>query len=76
MGGIDYRKLSIGVILLQILILYIFVFYYRASLFYMTLALVTSTAMGMLPHYLGVGKSHLMGILIIPAIVIYMQMFI
>ena len=76
MGGVDYRKLSIGVIILQIVILYIFVFYYQAPVIYMTIALVTSTAMGMLPHYIGVGKSHLMGILIIPAIVIYMQMFI
>ena len=76
MGGVDYKKLSIGVILLQILILYIFIFYYQAPVFYMTLALITSTSMGMLPHYLGIGKSHLMGILIIPAIIIYMQMFI
>ena len=76
MGGVDYRKLSIGVILLQIVILYIFIFYYKAPILYMTLALITSTAMGMLPHYIGVGKSHLMGVLIIPAIVIYMQMFI
>ena len=75
MGGIDYKNLSIGVILLQILILYIFILYYQAPIVYMTLALITSTAMGMLPHYIGVGKSHLMGILIIPAIVIYMQMF-
>ncbi|WP_407415043.1 tripartite tricarboxylate transporter permease [Methanobrevibacter sp.] len=76
MGGVDYRKLSIGVIILQIVILYIFIFYYQAPVFYMTLALITSTAMGMLPHYIGLGKSHLMGILIIPAIIIYMQMFI
>ena len=76
MGGVDYRKLSIGVIILQIVILYIFIFYYHAPVFYMTLALITSTAMGMLPHYIGIGKSHLMGILIIPAIIIYMQMFI
>ena len=76
MGGVDYRKLSIGVIILQIVILYIFVFYYQAPVIYMTIALITSTAMGILPHYIGVGKSHLMGILIIPAIVIYMQMFI
>ena len=75
MGKVDYKKLSIGVILLQIVILFIFIFYYEAPVAYMILALVTSTAMGMLPHYLGVGKSHLMGVLIIPAIVIYMQMF-
>ncbi|WP_462316203.1 tripartite tricarboxylate transporter permease [Methanobrevibacter sp.] len=76
MGGVDYKKLSIGVILLQIVILYLFVIYYKAPVMYMTLALITSTAMGMLPHYIGIGKSHLMGVLIIPAIVIYMQMFI
>ena len=76
MGRVDYKKLSIGVILLQIVILYMFIFYYKAPVFYMTLALITSTAMGMLPHYIGIGKSHLMGVLIIPAIVIYMQMFI
>ena len=75
MGGVDYKKMSIGVIILQIVILYIFIFYYKAPPLYMTLALITSTAMGMLPHYIGVGKSHLMGVLIIPAIVIYMQMF-
>lgn len=76
MARVDYRKLSIGVILLQVLILFIFIFYYQAPLAYMVLALITSTAMGMLPHYLGIGKSHLMGVLIVPAIVIYMQMFI
>lgn len=76
MGGVDYRKLSIAVIILQIGILYIFTLYYKALIFYMTLALITSTALGMLPHYIGVGKSHLMGVLIVPAIVIYMQMFI
>lgn len=37
MAGINYRKLSIGVISLQILILYIFIFYYNAPIFYMTL---------------------------------------
>ena len=76
MGGVDYRKLSIAVIILQIGILYFFTLYYKAPIFYMTLALITSTALGMLPHYIGVGKSHLMGVLIVPAIVIYMQMFI
>ncbi|MDO5848414.1 MAG: tripartite tricarboxylate transporter permease [Methanobrevibacter sp.] len=75
MGGIDYRKLSIAVIVLQIVILYIFVFYYKGPIFFITLLLITSTAMGLLPHYLGVGKSHLMGVLIIPAIAIYFQMF-
>lgn len=75
MSGIDYRKLSIAVIVLQVILLYIFGLYYQAPLPYLTLMLVTSTAMGLLPHYLNVGKSHLMSVLIIPAIIIYMQMF-
>lgn len=75
MAGVDYRKLSIAVILLQVLILYVFVFYYNGPVFFMTLLLVTSTALGLVPHYLGVGKSNLMGVLIVPAIVIYFQMF-
>lgn len=75
MSDIDYRKLSIAVIVLQVILLYIFGLYYQAPLLYLTLMLVTSTAMGLLPHYLDVGKSHLMGVLIIPAIIIYMQMF-
>jgi len=75
MSGIDYRKLSITVIVLQVILLYIFGLYYQAPLPYLTLMLITSTAIGLLPHYLDVSKSHLMGILIIPAIIIYMQMF-
>lgn len=75
MGGVNYRKLSISVIILQIIILYIFVIYYNGPFLFISLLLITSTALGLLPHYLGVGKSHLMGVLIIPAIVIYFQMF-
>lgn len=71
MDNVDYKKLSLTVILLIILILYIFIIYYDAPLLYLTGLLITSTAMGLLPHYLGLGKSHLMGVLIIPAIVIY-----
>ena len=75
MQNIDYKKLSISVIILMIVILYIFAIVYNAPIPYITLALITSTAMGLLPHYLGVGKSHLMGVLIIPAMVVYFNMF-
>ena len=76
MQGIDYKKLSIGVILLMIIILYAFAIVYKGPILYLTLGLITTTAMGLLPHYLGVSKSHLMGVLILPAIIIYMQMYI
>lgn len=73
--GLDYRKLSIGVIILIVLILYIFIIIYDGPMTYMTLALITSTALGLLPHYLGVSKSQLMGVLIVPALIIYFNMF-
>ena len=76
MQGIDYKKLSIAVIFLMIAILYAFAIIYKGPILYLTLALITTTAMGLLPHYLGVSKSHLMGVLILPAIIIYMQMYI
>ena len=76
MQGVDYKKLSISVIILMIVILYVFAFVYEGPVLYLTLGLITSTAMGLLPHYLGVSKSHLMGVLILPAIIIYMQMFV
>ena len=59
-----------------IAILYAFAIIYKGPILYLTLALITTTAMGLLPHYLGVSKSHLMGVLILPAIIIYMQMYI
>jgi len=36
------------------------------------LTYITSISLGLLPHYLGINKSHLMGVLIVPAIVVYM----
>ena len=67
---------SVIVIILMIAILYAFAIIYKGPILYLTLALITTTAMGLLPHYLGVSKSHLMGVLILPAIIIYMQMYI
>lgn len=72
MQKIDYKKLSITVIILMIAILYVFVFVYNAPIWYLTLVLIASTALGLLPHYLGSNKSHLMGVLIVPAMIIYM----
>jgi len=75
MEGIDYKKLSISVIILMIGILYIFIFVYNGPFLYLTMALIASTALGLIPHYVGVSKSHLMGVLIVPAMIIYFTMF-
>ena len=73
--GINYGKISYISIGLMISIVYIFTFVYHGPVLYISLILITSTALGLLPHFQGLSKSHLMGVLIIPAIVIYYQMF-
>jgi putative membrane protein len=74
--GIDYKKLSLFAITLMIILLFVFAIIYGAPIPYLTLVLITSTALGLLPHYLGVSKSHLMGVLIFPAMIIYFNIFI
>ncbi|MBV1730178.1 MAG: hypothetical protein KUA33_08085, partial [Methanobacterium sp.] len=73
--GINYNKLTTVAITLMVTILLIFSILEHSNILFIILALLTSTALGLLPHYLGVSKSHLMGVLIVPAIVIYYIMF-
>lgn len=68
---INYRKLSWIVIIFMSLLVVGFSLWYRANIFFMLLVYITAIALGLLPHYLGVNKSNLMGVLIVPAIVIY-----
>ncbi|MEN6293664.1 MAG: tripartite tricarboxylate transporter permease [Methanobacterium sp.] len=71
---INYRKLSCFVITFMSLLVVGFALWYRANLFFMLLAYLTAVALGLLPHYLGVNKSNLMGVLIVPAIVVYFNL--
>ena len=75
MQGINYKKLSLIVIIFMVVLLICFSVIEGASLPFIVLTLITSTTLGLLPHYLGVSKSHLMGVLIVPAIIIYFSMF-
>ncbi len=68
---INYRTLSWIVIVFMSLLVVGFSLWYRANLFFMLLVYITAIALGLLPHYLGVNKSNLMGVLILPAIVVY-----
>jgi len=71
---INYRKLSWIVITFMSLLVIGFSLWYHANIFFMLLVYVTAIALGLLPHYLGVNKSNLMGVLIVPAIVIYFNL--
>lgn len=68
---LDYCKLSWLVIIFMTVIVMFFTFMEQANPLFVLLVYVTSVALGLLPHYLGLNKSNLMGVLIVPAIVIY-----
>lgn len=72
---VNYEKLTKIIIIFMIIILLIFCIIENAPIYYILLSLITSIALGLIPHYTGVSKSHLMGVLIVPAIVIYYAMF-
>lgn len=67
----DYIKLSKVVIILMSILIVIFSLIEKSNLFYVFILYLTSISLGLMPHYLGVNKSNLMGVLIVPAIIIY-----
>lgn len=68
---LDYNKLSWLVIIFMTVIVMVFTVMEQANPLFVMLVYLTSVALGLLPHYLGINKSNLMGVLIVPAIVIY-----
>lgn len=69
---IDYSKLSVSVIVFMSALIIIFSLIENSDILFVILVYVTSISLGLIPHYVGVNKSNLMGVLIIPAIVLYM----
>lgn len=72
---INYEKLSWTVIIFMSVLVVAFSLWYHANILFMMIVYLTSISLGLLPHYVGVNKSNLMGVLIVPAIVIYYGMF-
>lgn len=72
---INYENLTRVVIVFMSLLVIGFSLWYRANILFMMIVYITAIALGLLPHYVGVNKSNLMGVLIVPAIVIYFGMF-
>ena len=68
---INYRKLSWFVIIFMSFLVVLFTVMEHTNLFYIILVYLTAIALGLLPHYVEVNKSNLMGVLILPAIIIY-----
>jgi hypothetical protein len=73
-NSINYGLLSkLGIIFTSLLVI-IFALIENVNILYVLLVFITSISLGMIPHYTGVNKSNLMGVLIIPAIIIYASM--
>jgi putative membrane protein len=68
---INYEKLSLLVIIFMSFLVVLFGVMEHANLFFVLVIYITSISLGLLPHYLDINKSNLMGVLIVPAIVIY-----
>jgi putative membrane protein len=68
---LDYKQLTWYVIVFMSLLVGLFSFIEQANVLMVVLTYITSISLGLLPHYLGLNKSHLMGVLIVPAIVVY-----
>ncbi|WP_048191457.1 tripartite tricarboxylate transporter permease [Methanobacterium sp. SMA-27] len=68
---INYSKLSKLVITFMSVLVFFFALIEHTNLLYILLVYITSISLGLIPHYIGVNKSNLMGVLIVPAIIIY-----
>jgi len=68
---LDYNQLSRWVIILMTVLVVIFTLNEGSNLYYILFLYIISISLGLIPHYVGVNKSNLMGVLIIPAVVIY-----
>jgi len=71
---INYKKLSWGVVIFMSSLVFIFSILQHANIPFILISYITAISLGLLPHYLGVNKSNLMGVLIVPAIVIYLSL--
>ncbi len=71
---INYGLLSKFIVLFTSVLVVIFAFIENANILYILLVYMTSISLGLIPHYIGVNKSNLMGVLILPAIIIYTSM--
>jgi putative membrane protein len=69
---LNYNKLSWAVIIFMSFLVFVFTLMEHANILFILLVYITSITLGLLPHYLRLSKSNLMGVLIVPAIVVYM----
>jgi len=72
---VNYEKLTWIVIAFMSILVIAFSLWYHINILFIIITYITAISLGLIPHYVGVNKSNLMGVLIVPAIVIYYGMF-
>jgi putative membrane protein len=69
---LNYKKLTWTVIIFMSSLVLIFTISEHENLLLVLISYFTSITLGLLPHFTGINKSNLMGVLIVPAIVVYL----
>lgn len=72
--NINYKNLCLAVIIFMSFLVIFFSVLENVNVPFMLLVFLTAISMGLLPHYLAVNKSNLMGVLIVPAILVYFSL--
>jgi putative membrane protein len=71
-NNVNYRNLNIALVILITILVIGYSFVSGAVMFYVVLCYISSIALGLLPNYLDISKSNLMGVLIVPSIITYL----
>jgi len=71
---LNYKKLCWTTIIFMSSLVVLFSIIEQVNILFMVLVYITSISIGILPNVLGVNKSNLMGVLIVPAVVVYFYM--
>ncbi|MBO7719976.1 MAG: tripartite tricarboxylate transporter permease [Methanosphaera sp.] len=74
-NNVNYYNLNILLVVLITVIVLAYSIVTNAPIYYVLICYVTSIALGLLPNYLDVSKSNLMGVLIVPSIITYLGLF-
>ncbi|MGC9517539.1 MAG: tripartite tricarboxylate transporter permease [Methanomicrobiales archaeon] len=71
---LNYKKLCWTTIVFMSLLVVVFSVIENVNILFIILVYITSISIGLIPNYTGVNKSNLMGVLIIPAVVVYFNL--
>ncbi|MDO5850951.1 MAG: tripartite tricarboxylate transporter permease [Methanobacteriaceae archaeon] len=69
---INYLYLSYIIIFLMSMVVLVYALFDGVPVGFMLLCYITSVSLGLIPHFIGISKSNLMGVLILPSIIMFL----